>query len=400
MSQPRKIALLVAVPLLLIVGASSLYIRGQETAVAPPAYALATVERGELALSVSATGTLSPLIRVQVGSQVSGIIEKVYADFNSEVKKGEVIAQIEPSLFKAQVAQAQANFESAVAARDKAWVAVQEAQSQLARTKQLRERKMIAESAADTAQYTYDAAIVEHKVKKAAVAQAEAALDHARVNLAHTTIYAPIDGVVLSRDVDVGQTVAASLQAPTLFTIAQDLRRMNIDTSVDEAFIGMIREGQAVSFTVFAYPNQTFEGKVAQIRLNPKVESDVVLYNCIIHVDNSEMKLKPGMTATVTIEVGRRQDVLKVPNAALRYIPDLPPERLKALRKDLNVKKNEALIWTPAGNELKPIKVSLGLSSDRETEIQAEGLAEGTRVAIPGKRAPTSRKRTTSVRLF
>ena len=399
MSYRPKIILLIAA-LLVIAGASSLYVGGQDTAVPAPSYALATVERGELTLSVSASGTLSPLITVQVGSQLSGTLEKVYADFNDQVKKGDVIAQIEPSLFKAQVAQAQANFDSAVAAREKVWVAVQEAKRQLARAKRLRERKLMAESTVDAAQFVYDSAVVERKVKKAMVAQAKAALDLARVNLAHTTIHAPIDGVVLSRDVDVGQTVAASLQAPTLFTIAQDLSRMQIDTNVDEAFIGMIREGQPVSFTVFAYPRQTFQGKVAQIRLNPRVESEVVLYNSIIDVDNSDLKLKPGMTATVTIEIGRRQDVLKIPNAALRYIPDLPPERLTALRNRLNLKNNEALIWMPAGDSVKPVKVSLGLTSDRETEISAEGLAEGTRVVIPGKRKAPVRKRKTGVRLF
>ncbi len=399
MSRRSKITLWVAA-FLLIAGASSLYVGGQDTAVRTPSYALATVERGELTLSVSASGTLSPLITVQVGSQLSGTLEKVYADFNSQVKKGDVIAQIEASLFKAQVAQAQANFDSAVAAREKAWVAVREAKRQLARAKRLRERKMMAESTVDAAQFGYDVAVVEHKVKQAMVAQGKAALDQARVNLAHTTIYAPIDGVVLSRDVDVGQTVAASLQAPTLFTIAQDLSRMQIDTNVDEAFIGMIREEQTVSFTVFAYPRQVFQGKVAQIRLNPRVESEVVLYNCIIHVDNSDLKLKPGMTATVTIEVGRRKDVLKIPNAALRYIPDLPPERLTALRNRLNLKNNEALIWTPAGDSVKPVKVSLGLMSDRETEISAEGLTEGTRIVIPGKRKAPVRKRKTGVRLF
>lgn len=400
MAKTRKSALWVAVLVLLIAGTYGLYIRGQGTVLPVPSYALASVERGELMLSVSATGTLNPLIRVQVGSQVSGIIEKINVDFNSQVKKGNVIAQIEPSLFKAQVAQAQANFESAVAAREKAGVAVREADRKLARTRQLLGRSMIAESEADTAQFGYESAIVEHKVKKAAVAHARAALDQARINLAHTTIYAPIDGVVLSRDVDVGQTVAASLQAPTLFTIAQDLRRMQIDTSVDEAFIGTIREGQDVNFTVFAYPNQVFKGKVAQIRLSPQLQSEVVLYNCIIDVDNPELKLKPGMTATVTIEVSRRQDVLKVPNAALRYIPDLPPKRIKALQKQLNIKKNEALIWTLVENEPKPIKVRLGLSSDRETEIHAEGLAQGTSVIVPGERKAAIRKRKTGVRLF
>ena len=258
----------------------------------------------------------------------------------------------------------------------------------------------MAESEADAARFRYDAAVVEHKVKKAQVAQAKAALEHARVNLANTKIYAPIDGVVLSRDVAVGQTVAASLQAPTLFTIAQDLSHMQIDTNVDEAFIGMIREGQGVRFTVFAYPNQLFEGKVAQIRLNPKVESEVVLYNCIIHVDNSELKLKPGMTASVTIEVGRSQDVLKVPNAALRYVPDLPAESLKAMRQELNPGKNEAVIWMLTDAGIKPLKVSVGLTSDRDTEIAAQGLAAGQKVVIPSDSKAPKRKRTTGVRLF
>jgi HlyD family secretion protein len=384
----------------LIVGASSLYLAGKPTPVSVPSYTLATVERGELTLSVSATGTLSPLITVLVGSQVSGAIEKVHADFNSQVNKGDVIAQIEPSLFNAKVAQEQANFDSTKAAQEKAWVTVQDAQRQLERARRLFERKMVAESDVDAAQFNYDSASVEHKLKKAAVAQAKAALQQAEVNLAYTTIYAPIDGVVLSRDVDVGQTVAASLQAPTLFTIAQDLSRMQIETDVDEAFIGMIRQGQTVSFTVFAYPEQIFQGKLVQIRLNPKVESEVVLYNCIIHVDNAELKLKPGMTATVTVEVESRQNVLKIPNAALRYLPDLPPQRLKDLKKQLDVNNNETLIWIPAGGAVKPVKVSLGLTSDRETEISAEGLKEGAEVIVADQSKSLVKKRKTGVRLF
>jgi HlyD family secretion protein len=316
------------------------------------------------------------------------------------VTKGDVIAQIEPSLFEAKVAQERANFDSAEADQEKALVAVKDALRQLERARRLFERKMVAESDVDAAQFNYDSASVEHKLKKAAVAQAKAALQQAEVNLAHTTIYAPIDGVVLSRDVDVGQTVAASLQAPTLFTIAKDLSRMQIETNVDEAFIGMIKQGQTVSFTVFAYPGQIFEGELAQIRLNPKVESEVVLYNCIVHVDNAELKLKPGMTATVTVEVDSRKNVLKIPNAALRYFPDLPAQRLQALKKQLDVKKkNEALIWVPADGDVRALKVSLGLSSDRETEISASGLEEGAEVIVADK--PTSPlKRKTGVRLF
>ena len=253
MSRRVRNALWIAAPLL-IFGAAGLYLAGKPGDVSDPSYTLAKVERGELTLSVSATGALSPLITVLVGSQVSGAIEKVHVDFNSQVRKGDVIAQIEPSLFKAKVAQEQASFDSAKADQEKAWVTVQDARRQLERARRLFERKMVAESDVDAAQFSYDSASVEHKLKKASVAQARATLQQAQVNLAHTTIYAPIDGVVLSRDVDVGQTVAASLQAPTLFTIAQELSRMQIETDVDEAFIGMIRQGQTVSFTVFAYP--------------------------------------------------------------------------------------------------------------------------------------------------
>ncbi|MGI9320080.1 MAG: efflux RND transporter periplasmic adaptor subunit [Thiogranum sp.] len=399
MSRRVRITLWIAAPLL-IFGAAGLYLAGKPRDVSEPSYTLATVERGDLTLSVSATGALSPLITVLVGSQVSGTIEKVNVDFNSQVKKGDVIAQIEPSLFKAKVAQEQANFDSARADQEKAWVGVQDARRQLERARRLFERKMVAESDVDAAQFSYDSGSVEHKLKKAAVAQAEATLQQAQVNLAHSTIYAPIDGVVLSRDVDVGQTVAASLQAPTLFTIAQELSRMQIETDVDEAFIGMIRQGQTVSFTVFAYPEQIFHGTLVQIRLNPKVESDVVLYNCIIHVDNADLKLKPGMTATVTVEVESRRNVLKIPNAALRYLPDLPPQRLNELKEQLGPNKNETFIWVPAEGGAKPVKVGLGLTSDSETEVSAEGLKEGTEVIVADQSKALTKKRKTGVRLF
>jgi HlyD family secretion protein len=399
MSLGLKITFWIVVPLL-VLGASILYLAENREAASETSYTLATVKRGELTLSVSATGTLSPLITVLVGSQVSGTIESVLADFNSQEKKGQVIAQIEPSLFKAQVAQEQANLDSARAAQEKAWVAVQDAQRRFERNKHLFERKMVAESEVDLARFDYDSALVEHKLRKAAVAQATAALQQAQVNLEHTTIYAPIDGVVLSRDVDVGQTVAASLQAPTLFTIAQDLSRMQIETDVDEAFIGMIREGQAVRFTVFAYPHQVFEGKLVQIRLSPKVESEVVLYNCIINVDNADLRLKPGMTATVTVEVERRHDVLKVPNAALRYIPELSSERLRALRKELDVGDHEGLLWVPADGDVKPLKVSVGLTADRETEVAAGGLEEGVTVVVADQRKAPRKEQKTGVRLF
>ncbi|MFZ0469153.1 MAG: efflux RND transporter periplasmic adaptor subunit, partial [Thiogranum sp.] len=319
-------------PLLVVGVAAAYFLRPAEQAA--PAYSTVEVGRGNLVATVSATGTLSPLITVLVGSQVSGTIQSLSADFNQPVKTGEVVAQIEPSLFKANVAEAQAKFKSAEASRDKAAVAVNEARRNLKRVASLESRKLVSDSDVDAARFALEADQAEYRLQVAAVAEAQAALDHERFNLEHTTIRAPIDGVVISRNVDVGQTVAASLQAPTLFTIAQDLTRMQIETDVDEAFIGMVKEGDPVSFTVFAYPRRTFSGTLGQVRLEPKIETGVVKYNCIVHVDNSDLSLKPGMTATVAIEVERRDDVLKVPNAALRFVPPIPAADIASLRKE------------------------------------------------------------------
>ena len=363
-----------------------------------PRYSVAKVTRGDIVSTVSATGTLSPVITVQVGSQVSGTIQHLYADFNSRVKKGELIAQIDPSLFKARLAEAEANLKSAQAARDKAWVGVLDARRQLERLQGLQKQNLVSESDVDTAKFAYETAKVEHKVKQASAAQALAARDREKVNLAYTSIYAPIDGVVISRDVDVGQTVAASLQAPTLFTIAQDLTRMQIETEVDEAFIGTINNDQPVNFTVFAYQNRKFTGRVAQVRLNPKVEAGVVKYNCIIYVDNNDLALKPGMTATVAIEVARNKNVLKVPNTALRYVPDLPPEQLGTLRRKM--KHDEGIIWIPDASELKPLTVSVGIVGEKETEIGGDNVQEDMAVALPPKRSDSERKRRFGLSLF
>jgi HlyD family secretion protein len=365
---------------------------------AGPAYSVSKIERGDIASSVSATGSLSPVITVQVGSQVSGTIQHLYADFNSQVKKGELIAQIDPALFQARLAEAEANLKSARAASEKAWVGVLDAKRQWERLQSLQQQKLVSESDVDIAKFAYDTAIVEHKVKEATAVQARAARGREKVNLAYTSIYAPIDGVVISRDVDVGQTVAASLQAPTLFTIAQDLTRMQIETEVDEAFIGSIAEQQPVQFTVFAYQNRKFTGRVAQVRLNPKVEAGVVKYNCIIHVDNKDLALKPGMTATVSIEVGRRENILKVPNTALRFVPDWPAEQLKGIRNTM--KRSEGLIWVIQGESLQPLPVTIGIVGEKETEISGDDVEEGMAIAVPPKRGDSERKRRFGLSLF
>ncbi|MGD8841959.1 MAG: efflux RND transporter periplasmic adaptor subunit [Gammaproteobacteria bacterium] len=380
-----------------VIVAGAVYYFNRPTETAPPVYSTVPVSRGELVATVSATGTLNPLITVLVGSQVSGSIESLSADFNTPVKTGDVIAQIEPSLFKANVAEARANLKSAEAERDKVAVQVKEARRNLERVASLEARKLVADSDVDAARFALEAEEVEHRVKVAAVAQAQAELDHERFNLEHTTIRAPIDGVVISRNVDVGQTVAASLQAPTLFTIAQDLARMQIETDVDESFIGMVQPGQPVRFTVFAYPRREFTGTLAQVRLEPKIEAGVVKYNCVVHVDNDDLALKPGMTATVAIEVERRSEVLKVPNAALRFVPPISADEVARLRAGLDA--GEAVVWTPAGTGLEPRRVTLGLVGEQETEIAGDGVSAGLPVAVP-QRQEKQRRRSYGFSLF
>jgi len=361
-------------------------------------YSLAKIERSKIVANVSATGTLSPVNTVKVGSQVSGTIDHLTVDFNSHVKKGELIAQIDPSLFKARLAEAEANLHSAIASRDKAWVGVLDAKRQLDRLTGLQKQKLVSESDVDAARFNYQAAQVEHKVKKAAVDQATAARDREKVNLAYTSIYAPIDGVVISRDVDVGQTVAASLQAPTLFTIAQDLTQMQIETDVDEAYIGSIQDQQPVKFSVFAYPSRKFHGVVSQIRLNPKVDAGVVKYNCIIYVKNEDLSLKPGMTATVSIEVANKDNVLIVPNNALRFVPNLPEQELKKYRHKMS--PNQGYIWIEQNKQLVPLQVNLGIVGEKVTQILGDGIQEGMQVAVPPKRNDTERKRRFGLSLF
>jgi HlyD family secretion protein len=374
------------------------YLLHEPDSEATPTYSEAHVGRGAISAVVSATGTLNPINTVQVGSQVSGSIQYLYVDFNDQVKQGQIIAQIDPALFVARRAEAQANLKSAEAARDKAWISVLDTKREYERQAGLHKKKLVADSVLDAARFAYQSAQVEHELKVAGVEQARSALEREQVNLDYTTIYAPIDGVVISRNVDVGQTVAASLQAPTLFTIANDLTRMQVEADVDEAFIGQVHEGQPVSFTVFAYPRRIFSGSVAQVRLQPKVETGVVMYNCIIHVDNADMALKPGMTATVSIQVAHRDDVLTVPNAALRYVPSWPPEQLERLREEL--KPGQAIVWRVVGDTLTPLTVATGIIGEKLTEISGADLAEGMAIAVQLKREDVKRKRRFGLSLF
>jgi HlyD family secretion protein len=286
-----------------------------------PQFKTLKVERGSIVSTVSATGTLNAVVTVQVGTQVSGTISKLYVDFNSQVKKGQPIAQIDPALFASAVEQSRGNTLNAEANLAKARVTLADAKRTLGRNTQLLSQGIIAQSDLDASQTAYDSALTGIKAAEAMLMQNRGALKQAQTNLQYATIRSPVDGTVVSRAIDVGQTVAASFQTPTLFTIAQDLTKMEIDTSVDESDISRLKVGQPTSFTVDAYPELQFTGTVIQIRNAPVVTQNVVTYVAVIGVDNKEMKLKPGMTANVSVQTQKKDDVLKIPSAALRFKP-------------------------------------------------------------------------------
>jgi HlyD family secretion protein len=320
----RKKTLKLAVPLTLVavavVALGWRFARGTSDD-ASPAWETGTVARGDVAAVVTASGTLSALVTVEVGSQVSGRVLALNADFNSQVKKGQVVARIDPSLFESQVAQARANEQMAVAGLRGAESALAEAKRQHERLQALVAKDFVAVAEADTALAAFQAAEAELASAKARVAQARAARVQADTNLAYTTITSPIDGVVISRDVNVGQTVASSLQAPKLFTIAEDLRKMEVHTDVAESDVGRVREGLPVQFSVDAFPGERFRGTVKEVRFAPKTVQNVVTYDAVVSVDNSDLKLRPGMTADVSFVVEDVADALLVPNAALRFRP-------------------------------------------------------------------------------
>jgi HlyD family secretion protein len=308
-------------------------------------YFTATADRGDIRQVVEATGTINAVTTVQVGSQVSGTIWKLYADFNSHVKKNQLIAQIEPSLFEGAVLQAKADLETAKANVASAKANLEKAKSTAIQTKAdydrtvgLAKEGVLSQQQLDLAKANWESADAQVSAGNAGITQAvaqvqqkEAALSVSQTNLNHTYIYAPIDGTVTNRAVDIGQTVAASFQAPVLFTIAQDLTKMQVYAATDESDIGQIRNGQKVTFRVDAFPRDTFSGEVTQVRMNPTTVQNVVTYSTVIDFANPELKLFPGMTAYITIPVAIAQNVLRVPNGALRYKPDLPQNEIRAL---------------------------------------------------------------------
>ena len=310
---------------LLVLGALGGAYAYYRVATRPPelTFRTAKIERGAIVARVTATGTLSAHVTVQVGSQVSGRLAKINVDFNSAVKKGEVIAKIDPDLFEAALASARANAFQAQGQLAVSKAQLLDAETKLRRAKSLRAENLLSQADLDTAATAVEVAKAQIEANKGSYEQARAQEHQAAINLAYTTIVSPIDGTVISRNVDVGQTVAASLQAPTLFTIAEDLRKMQVDTNVTEGDVGKLRDGQRATFMVDAYPNERFVGRILQIRNAAQTVQNVVTYDAVIEVDNSDLKLRPGMTANVTVVYARREDVLRVPNPALRFRP--PP---------------------------------------------------------------------------
>jgi HlyD family secretion protein len=312
--------LILVVLALAVIGAGA-YIYKVRTAVPPPSVQTMPLSRGDVVDSVGATGTLEAVETVDVGTQVSGVVDALYADFNTIVKKGQVIAKLDPQLIQTQIEQQSANVVRAEADLDRLKVALADAKQKLDRAQQMAKRELIPQTELETAEVNVRSAEAQIRSSEAGLVQARAQLNNQKVNLAYTTITAPIDGIVISRNVDQGQTVAASMNAPTLYIIAADLTKMQVVANIDEADVGRMRPGQVVTFRVDAYPTDTFTGAVSQVRLQPAVVQNVVTYSTVISVPNPDLKLKPGMTANVTIEVARRDNVLRIPNRALAFRP-------------------------------------------------------------------------------
>ena len=392
---------------LLLVGLGTggyVYLNGDQKG--PVRYKTAPIERGTVTQAVTATGRINPVITVQVGSQVSGIIKALYADFNSVVKAGQVVAQIDPAPFQVAVTQMEANLQNALGnlARARADLALQKLNFD--RAKVLFQQLLNAQQDVDNARTAYETSQANVQMAEAQVKQARAQLETAKVNLEYTTIHSPVDGIVISRNVDVGQTVAASFQTPVLFLVAKDLTKMQVDTNVSESDIGGITEGKPATFVVDAYPNQVFKGTVTQVRNAPITVQNVVTYNVVIGVDNADLRLRPGMTANVSIIVARRENVLQIPNHALRFKPSFARGMVKAGTQQVPVSgkletggtqggsaessgrasaegKAKPTVWLPnPQGEPTAVEIKTGITDGVHTELVEGPLKEGDDVIV------------------
>jgi HlyD family secretion protein len=369
----------------------------------PVKYRTAKVERGSIMRVVTATGTVNPVQTVQVGSQVSGIVTNLYADFNSKVKEGQLVARIDPAPFQNKVIEMEANVQNMKGSLARARADLAQRKLDLDRSKALYEQELIAKADLDNAKTAYDTSLAGIQIGEAQVKQAETTLNKARLDLKYTQIYSPVNGTVISRNVDEGQTVAASFQTPVLFLVARDLTKMQVDTNVSESDIGGITEGKEARFVVDAYPKEPFLGKVNQVRNAPITVQNVVTYNVVVGVDNNDLRLKPGMTANVSIVVDRRDDVLKVPNAALRFklalgrpervtVPAGPagerpqggkPDFPDATPRSGRDAQAKSTVWVPhAEGEPTPVELKTGVTDGNFTEVLEGPLKGGDEVVV------------------
>ena len=410
-------------------------------------YEKKAIDKGDIEALVITTGSLNPVTTVDVGSQVSGKIDKLYVDFNSRVKKGQVIAELDQSQFLTRVKQNEANYQSAKASLKKTKVTLDNTKKKYDRAMNLFEKDLISFEEKEAIETQYYSAMADIQSSEARLEQAESQLDSSKVDLTYTIIKSPIDGVVINRRVNIGQTVAASFQAPVLFQIANDLSKMQVECSVDEADIGKVKEGQKVRFTVDAFPDENFTGKVSQVRYAPEIVQNVVTYTTIVEVDNPEMKLRPGMTATASVVTGEAKNVLRVSNSALRFNPSLSPEEMRELMESMRQEMIErrggssrpegtspggdahrqaaqrpgsgqhasgmrgfsmqgaqvrqfARVWIEdESGKLKMVFVRTGVTDNSYTEIVSGSLKEG-QLVITGETSGQEDRRTSTSRMF
>ncbi|MQY60634.1 efflux RND transporter periplasmic adaptor subunit [bacterium] len=412
-----------------------------------PKYEKKAIDKGDIEALVITTGSLNPVNTVDVGSQVSGKIDELYVDFNSRVKEGQVIAELDQSQFLTRVKQNEANYQSAEASLKKTKVTLDNTKKKYDRAMNLFKKDLISFEEKEAIETQYYSAMADIQSSEARLEQAESQLDSSKVDLTYTIIKSPIDGVVINRRVNIGQTVAASFQAPVLFQIANDLSKMQVECSVDEADIGKVKEGQKVRFTVDAFPDENFTGKVSQVRYAPEIVQNVVTYTTIVEVDNPEMKLRPGMTATSSVVTGEAKNVLRVPNSALRFNPSLSPEEMKKLMESMRQEMRErrggssrpegsrpggdahrqaaqrpgsgqhvsgmrgfsmqgaqmrqfARVWIEdESGKLKMVFVRTGVTDNSYTEIVSGSLKEG-QLVITGETSGQEDRRTSTSRMF
>ncbi len=390
-----KRGLLVPVGALIILGVGFWFWRAQADG---PRYVTAAIAKGNIVRSVAASGTLNPVTTVQVGSYVSGTIQSLACDYNTKVTAGQLCAKVDPRPYQVVVDQSEANLASAQAQLQKDRASLAYAKTNYERDQKLRKQGIVSQDVLDSDKSTVDQAVAQVAIDEATIKQRQSALEAARVNLDYTNIVSPVEGVVISRSIDVGQTVAASFQTPTLFLIAKDMTKMQVDTNVSESDVGGIKEGQKAYFTVEAYPDKQFWGQVTQVRQAPITVQNVVTYDVVIGVENPELQLLPGMTANVRVIIDTHENVLQVPLAALRYTPRGGERKHAANGEQQGQEKHvpKPHVWLLQDGKPKRVPVVTGLSDGTSTEVTADALQAGQPIIVKEAEAAATARPTSA----